>query len=102
MGLLDHDGDAVSTLDKPKRNGAAKAGATFTGRWVPDGASYVPPNSTQTVPPRRVKKGCGQRKNKRDRAGRALHALMCRIQRRYPGSNPAIVLEQLRTGQLSR
>ena len=34
----------------------------------------------------RVKKGRGQRKNKRDRDGRRLHLALCALQRRYPGT----------------
>lgn len=52
-------------------------------------------------PEPKVKKGCGQRKNKRDRAGRARHAETCRINQRYPGADVATVRAQVRSGQLT-
>ena len=77
MVLTLNDGDDVSA-EEPGGEGS-RDGGTYTSYPVvkvtvtrrPDGGS----TTQHTNLPRKLKlkKGCGQRKNKRDKAGRALH-----------------------------
>ena len=87
----------MSTLDRPKKNGTTKAGATFT-RVLKDAwgdPRYLNAGLTRILPVTpKVKKGCGQRKNKRDRDGRARHALTCFMQQRYPGADAEFIRAQ--------
>lgn len=80
---------------KPPSTAATKV---LYNRLVPGNWSR---EALQGIREPKVKKGCGQRKNKRDKAGRALHAEICRINQRYPGADVATIRAQVRSGQLT-
>ena len=91
----------MSTLDKPKKNGTTRSGMTYSAGMTmthvthADGSksvlTQVPSNvwgigtvtSRWSAGSRKVKKGCGQRKSRRDRAGRMRHAEKCRADQHF-------------------